>query len=47
MWQQPEGFGADVWLHFPPGHLFSWCRKKPLFFSSRAPTPNPPLAFAG
>lgn len=38
-----EGFGADVWLHFPPGHLFSWCRKKPLFLLPPAPTPTPPL----
>ena len=29
VWQQLEGCGADVGLHFPPGHLFSSGGKKP------------------
>ena len=41
VWQQPAGFRADVWLHFPPGHLFSWCRKKKPCSPPPAPPPPP------
>lgn len=42
VWPRREGFGADVG-HFPPGHLFSACRRSlPSFSSPSAPSPRLP-----